>query len=51
MFLVQPLFSLLGILYLPINYPVFSQVAGLLTICFGVNYPPLELVGLQLGVV
>jgi hypothetical protein len=35
MFLVEPLFSLLGILNLPINYPVFSQVAGLLAICFG----------------
>ena len=35
-FLVQPLFSLLGILYLPITYPVFSQVAGLLAISFGI---------------
>jgi hypothetical protein len=35
MFFVEPLFSLLGILILPINYPVFPQVAGLLAICFG----------------
>jgi len=35
MFLIQPLFSLLGILNLPMNYPVFPQVAGLLAICFG----------------
>jgi hypothetical protein len=36
MFLIEPLFSLLGILYLPINYLVFPQVAGLLAISFGV---------------
>jgi hypothetical protein len=35
MFFVQPLFSLLGILKFPFSYPVFSQVAGLLAICFG----------------
>ena len=35
MFFIEPLFSLLGILILPINFPVFPQVAGLLAICFG----------------
>ena len=35
-FFIEPLFKFFGILILPINYPIFSQVAGLLAICIGI---------------